>query len=188
MRLSNLAGPVRFRAPQSRSARALAVVTLLSLLAFQYAIWDKEQLLASGQELLLRLRPYDPRSLMQGDYMRLAYALDADLEELEDMNSGKALLRVETLPNGRQVGELEEQRGKGNPLDAPATPNIVIAWHTDSRSARLRLPDSFLFQEGHAEAYADARYAVLRCSPSGQCLLTGLADEEGKDIIPAANP
>ena len=43
-----------------------------------YDIWQKQQVVNNGQQILLRLRPVDPRSLMQGDFMQLRYA-DIDL-------------------------------------------------------------------------------------------------------------
>ena len=36
-------------------------------------IWQKEQLIAHGQPVFVELAPVDPRSLMQGDYMRLEF-------------------------------------------------------------------------------------------------------------------
>ena len=39
-----------------------------------YDILQKQQVVENGQQILLRLRPVDPRSLMQGDFMQLRYA------------------------------------------------------------------------------------------------------------------
>ena len=38
-----------------------------------WMIQQKEALIRDGDLVLLQLEPYAPRSLMQGDYMRLAY-------------------------------------------------------------------------------------------------------------------
>ena len=55
------------------------VLILIGLLASAGLVaWEvskKERLLASGDTVLLELAPVDPRSLMQGDYMRLDYAI-----------------------------------------------------------------------------------------------------------------
>lgn len=37
--------------------------------------------------------------------------------------------------------------------------------------------NSFFFQEGHAMDYAKARYGEFRVAGSGECILTGLRDE-----------
>jgi len=39
-----------------------------------YDIWQKQQVVDNGQQVLLKLIPVDPRSLMQGDFMQLRYA------------------------------------------------------------------------------------------------------------------
>jgi len=47
---------------------------ILVLGVANYDIWQKQQIVENGQQVLLKLRPVDPRSLMQGDFMRLRYA------------------------------------------------------------------------------------------------------------------
>jgi len=37
--------------------------------------------------------------------------------------------------------------------------------------------DAFFFQEGHAQDYTKARYGEFRVAGSGECMLTGLRDE-----------
>src|SRR5262245_64792976 len=44
-----------------------------------YSIYEKEQIKAHGETILLELAPVDPRSLMQGDYMRLRYAIERNI-------------------------------------------------------------------------------------------------------------
>jgi hypothetical protein len=56
---------------------ALTAVATLGLVNVQ--IWEKETVIARGQPVFVELAPVDPRSLMQGDYMRLAYRGPRDL-------------------------------------------------------------------------------------------------------------
>lgn len=55
------------------------IVILLNLVLllgfFNWSVVQKEETLAKGRLVLLELAPVDPRSLMQGDYMRLNYAI-----------------------------------------------------------------------------------------------------------------
>jgi uncharacterized membrane-anchored protein len=48
---------------------------VLVLVVVNASVLDKERLLASGTPVLLELAPVDPRSLIQGDYMELDYAI-----------------------------------------------------------------------------------------------------------------
>ncbi len=63
----------------------LLVLIAVILAVMNTAIWQKEQILAEGETVYLKLAPVDPRSLMQGDYMRLRYAIDNQLPR--DSNS-----------------------------------------------------------------------------------------------------
>ena len=51
----------------------IAVATLAMLAIVNFGIWQRENLLQSGRVVLLELVPVDPRSLVQGDFMRLSY-------------------------------------------------------------------------------------------------------------------
>jgi len=54
--------------------KAVALVAGLLVLAFvNYGIYGRERLVREGRVMVLRLAPVDPRSLMQGDYMRLRF-------------------------------------------------------------------------------------------------------------------
>ena len=59
----------------NRTLAALAVLGLIVVLgATNYVIWQRQQVVDNGYPVLLDLRPVDPRSLIQGDYMVLRYA------------------------------------------------------------------------------------------------------------------
>ena len=59
-----------------RWERLIVVAALvLILVLINWQIWSKERHLAEGEVVFLELAPVDPRSLMQGDYMALRFAL-----------------------------------------------------------------------------------------------------------------
>lgn len=53
----------------------------------QYQIRQYENILVNGTKVILRLAPVDPRSLMQGDYMQLNYAIRTDANSLLSSDS-----------------------------------------------------------------------------------------------------
>src|SRR5918999_5683153 len=68
----------------SRARGALVAAGLVLVLAVPNAlIVQKERLLAAGTPMLLELAPVDPRSLIQGDYMSLDYAM---VRQIADSN------------------------------------------------------------------------------------------------------
>ena len=164
----------------------------LVLGAINLQIAEKEAILEEGRTVLLRLRPVDPRSLMQGDYMRLAY--EETLLPRE---------RTDLPPDGRIVVALDEDgvarfvrvHGGGEPPRAGEALLRYRLRHPPGLDAAIGPPElsfgaeSFTFQEGHAEAYQRAAYGVLKVDPEGGSVLVGLADEDRRPIVPdAAGP
>lgn len=158
-----------------RNGAAAALLLLVTLGAFQYAIHARESLLEKGDILLLALAPADPRSLMQGDYMALSYALENELDAGDFPLRGYAILK----PDERGAARLVEVRAKRG---APSPELYAVPYHRETWKIVLGLPHSFLFEEGQAERYAAAAYGIFRCAPDGDCLLTGLADENGRNL------
>jgi Uncharacterized membrane-anchored protein len=153
---------------------AALIAGLLVLLLVNASIYQREQLLSTGNVVLLELAPVDPRSLMQGDYMALRFKLENDF-------------RAQPLPtaeNGRVVVQLDERgvatflrRDDGSPL-RPGE----LALKYRIRNTQLKFAtNAFFFEEGTADRYTAARYGEFRVAPSGDMLLTALRD---KDLQP----
>jgi uncharacterized membrane-anchored protein len=141
----------------------------LALAVPNYAIIQKERLLRSGTTMLVELAPVDPRSLIQGDFMRLNYAMARD----PAFDRGLP-------PDGHFVVQLDENgvarfvrvHQPGSPLGAG---EHLLLYRR--RGSRLRIgTDAFFFQEGRANRYAGARYGELRVDESGGSVLVGLRD------------
>lgn len=152
-----------------------------------FSVCQKEKLLSQGATFYLKLAPVDPRSLMQGDYMRLNYDINNRISEAEIQNKGfsynaKAVLTLDS--DG--IASFSRLYKKGEALtDAEIKVNIIrtrrggllLGWQSASVA-----PSSFLFQEGLAPKYQNAKYAVLKADTGGSVLLAALADENRKEI------
>jgi uncharacterized membrane-anchored protein len=158
-----------------RLGLALAGLALVLALA-NWTIAQKRAVIEHGQVLLLELRPADPRSLFQGDYMALALA-DATMPDAAT---------ISTLPHrGTVILALDENHvGRFARLDdgtAIKSGELRVQYrrHQDWRGPRLDYgAQSFFFQEGDAALYQNARYALLRVAEDGSTVLTDLADED----------
>ena len=164
---------------RARLAIVLAGLALVLGLA-NWNIAQKRTILATGEVLLLELQPVDPRSLMQGDYMALALAESAmpSATVIENLPySGTVVLSLDESGVGRYA-----RPDDGSPLKDREL-RVRYRRHEDWRGPRLDYgAQSFFFQEGDAELYQDARYAVLRVAPDGGTVLTDLADEAREPI------
>jgi uncharacterized membrane-anchored protein len=146
---------------------------VLVLGAVNGLIAQKERVLARGEMALLPLAPVDPRSLMQGDYMRLRYELRAADSLRED---GFVVFRLDA----NRVATVDRVYQPGEPL-APGE-HLLRARY---RQGQVRLgAEAFYFQEGQADLYARASYGELRVAPDGESVLVGLRSKDREPLGP----
>jgi uncharacterized membrane-anchored protein len=132
-------------------------------------VLHKEHILAEGEPLLLSLAPVDPRSLVEGDYMSLRYAITADQDWPTD---GLMVL-------GRDAKNVGSLVGRYRPGQALGPGEILLRYRRRGYVTRLGA-EAFYFQEGTADRYRDAKYGELRVASSGESVLVGLRDKDGK--------
>jgi len=143
---------------------------LLALLVPNALVLQKERLLADGTAVLLELAPVDPRSLIQGDYMRLDYAIERQLADSQRHWPRTGQIVVALDDNG--VARFVRRHDGRTPLG----PREHLLTYR-RRGGRIRIgTDAFHFQEGHEPRYRLARYGEVRVSSSGTSVLVGLRD------------
>ena len=181
------------------------VIALLG--AVNYKVQQFEDVLATGKPVVLKIAPVDPRSLMQGDYMVLNYAIlseiqqsqflsesDESLESNESIDAGEANETIgidESSPSGKKAYILvhldknhvatfcEEQ--SEIPTDFKhCTPNVYLPIRYKDWLPELPSQDYF-FAEGKGEYYAQAEYAEYRFK-DGILLLARLLDKDLKGL------
>ncbi|HBZ08055.1 MAG TPA: hypothetical protein DEP03_17405 [Massilia sp.] len=155
------------RAPATRERwRRLAIggAGALVLVVANTAIWEKEALIRNGAPVYVELAPVDPRSLMQGDYMALNYALPP---EVALSAADAAMLVARRAPNGVAT-PLRIHEG-----EALAADEMLI--ELVRKKGRLMIAsDAWYFAEGEAERWSHARYGEFRVDAKGKALLVGL--------------
>ncbi len=161
----------------SRRARlGIACSALLVLAVANFSIWQKETLIAEGQPVFIELGPVDPRSLIQGDYMRLAFMLPAvDTTTFERAQRPRAVGSIDargvvTLVRVDQAGAL-----------VPGEIGIAL---TRTSNGWTVATDAWYFPEGDGERLARARYGEFRVMPDGRALLVGLRGPRLEALTP----
>lgn len=159
-------------------SRILIIVNVVILLGyFNWSVYTKEKTLKDGQLVLMQLAPVDPRSLMQGDYMRLNYnEANSDLIKPETPLRGYAILRTDSNHIGRIVRiqkDLEPIHNNESAIRYKKTYNFL------SLGA-----EAFFFEEGQDSIYNRAVYGGLKIDNKGRSLLVGLYDEDFQLIRP----
>ncbi|MBH9553574.1 GDYXXLXY domain-containing protein [Inhella gelatinilytica] len=161
---------------RSRSL-ALLVATAAGLAVINVGILQKERLLAQGEPLFVELAPVDPRSLMQGDYMRLNYALLRSVGEWPP-RPGAQRPQVVLKRDAQGVGHFV-RRAEG-PAALASDERLLELSPKDGRWTVVS--DAWFFREGEATRWQAARYAELRVLPDGRALLVGLRGEGQKAL------
>ena len=148
----------------------IAVLALVN-----YSIYQKEQLLANGRVVFLELAPVDPRSLMQGDYMALRFALQNAVLSSGNLRDGHIVVGLDTrgVATFRRIDDT-------TPL---AADELKLFYRVREKDVKLGT-NAFFFQEGDASHYSGARYGEARIDNDGQLLLTGLRDESLRKLGP----
>lgn len=155
------------------------IVILVNLIVllwyFNSSILKKETLLADGTLILLELAPVDPRSLMQGDYMILRYAISNGIHHDSIPNRGFCIVKLEENGVAKKI-RLQEKR-------TPMYENEIPIEYTTKKWDGIHIgAESYFFQEGEAEKYERAKYGGIKVDAQGNSILIGLFDENRKQI------
>lgn len=159
-------------APRAMSYTRALIVAGLALVvgSVDTSILRKERVKSEGEVVFLELAPRDPRSLMQGDYMALEFALARQL------GTGAAAQPQGFIPvalDERHVAHL-----------APSDSASPLRIRYRMRKGRPWVgTNAFFFEEGSAARYQQARFGEFRVDrESGEAILVGLRDRELKAL------
>ena len=173
------------------------VIALLG--AVNYKVQQFEDVLATGKPVVLKIAPVDPRSLMQGDYMVLNYAILSEFQQSrvlpetnesnettentgidESSTSEKKAYILVHLDKNHVATFCEEQ--SEIPTDFKyCTPNVYLPIRYKGGWLPKLPSQDYFFAEGKGEYYAQAEYAEYRFK-DGILLLARLLDKDLKGL------
>jgi len=150
----------------------IALGALLVLGALNFAIVGKERIKRDGEVVYLALAPVDPRSLIQGDYMALRFAI---VREIEGRNeAGKRFARDGEVA---RVGVALDDRRVASLAADDAAASIRLRYRIRDGHVWLGT-NAFFFEEGTAERFSNARFGEFRVDrASGEAVLVGLRND-----------
>ena len=185
------------------------VIALLG--AVNYKVQQFEDVLATGKPIVLKIAPVDPRSLMQGDYMVLNYAILSEFQQSqvlpesnESLESNEPIDAVESNETTETTG-IDESSPSGKkayilvhldknhvatfceeqseiPTDFKhCTPNVYLPIRYKGGWLPKLPSQDYFFAEGKGEHYAQAEYAEYRFK-DGILLLARLLDKDLKGL------
>lgn len=152
---------------------------VILLILFNQSISKKEDLLANGKLILLELAPADPRSLIQGDYMRLRYTIARGIRNKDKIAKQGYCVVTLNADNVAERVRLQEDKSPANEGEYLIKYTVSKRWFIWQISIGA---ESFFFQEGEAKKYDKARYGAIKADKEGSSVLLGLYDENLKLI------
>ena len=151
------------------------VACAVALVLVNWTILRRERHLHDGRVVYLELAPVDPRSLMQGDYMALRFAVEQSIDTSAD-GGGYLVVRVDD----RAVATFA-RHDAGMPL---APDEMRLRYRVRGGSPKFAT-NAFFFQEGDADLYESAQYGEFRVDEGGELLLTGLRGRQLERLGPS---
>lgn len=180
-----------FKSPETKQERYLNWIALITLVValclINLAIFNKERHLSSGQSVLLKLAPVDPRSLMQGDYMALRFQLGNEIYQHAPRTPEWNPRRDHLLPaDGQVIVTLDRHRVaqfhdlyRGQELKEH---QLLLKYRI--RNDRVKFAtNAFFFEEGQAERFETSEYGEFRVNGEGELLLVAMFDKNFEKII-----
>ena len=163
-------------------------LVVLSLIVFLVMIVKNEVHLQHSESIYVRLKPVDPRSLIQGDYMALSYQLY--FSDVKELSNKEDVSFLQNKPKVLAYVELDAQRKviktSFNSKLIKSHPSVAHRLMLKNPSNRMDLlypaSNSFLFAEGLAECYQAAQYAEFKVNQQGEAILASLRGESLQDL------
>lgn len=136
---------------------------------------DMELTRARGDQIYLKLAPVDPRSMIQGDFMRLRYDVGREASRaMGDAPDDGTLIVALDGDNVASFASFEDGRGLANGEHR-------LAYRV--RDGRVDVgTNSWMFQEGTADVWNQAKYGEFRVLPTGRAVLVGLRDAQLQEL------
>lgn len=156
----------------------IAIVIVLQLSYVGYHAASSEALLSSGTQVKLAVEPLDPRSLLQGDYVRLNYNISTPpANVVQQLESGRSLNRIKVVlrqgDNGVYVFDRLYKSG-----DALSGKEIVINGSWNGWQSIYYGIETYFVPEGTGtETEQNARFAYVKVGANGNALLERLSKE-----------
>jgi uncharacterized membrane-anchored protein/uncharacterized membrane protein len=152
----------------------IASVVVLQLVLLGVQIGTSEKLLAEGRTIKLELLPIDPRSMLQGDYVRLRYDIAESPISPDDENNYREKISVALAPDAQGVYRFQSILKPGDSLREG---EVRINGRLDYSRIVYGI-ESFFVPEGTGlEVERTAKFAEVKVAANGDAILVRLLPE-----------
>jgi uncharacterized membrane-anchored protein len=143
----------------------LVVPAVLVMVIINHGIWQKEQVLQQGATVFVELAPVDPRSLMQGDYMTLSFALPPTPDG--DAPAAGFVVAARGENGVAALNRFYDGHGELGPDE------LLIEVKRKGTDYVL-VTDAWFFKEGEGSRWSGAKFDEFRVNRDGRAVLVSL--------------
>ncbi|WP_082595426.1 GDYXXLXY domain-containing protein [Paenibacillus sp. Soil750] len=156
----------------------IALLVLLQVAAMSLQIGKSEYLLSHGKLIKLQLQPLDPRSLIQGDYVRLRYTISEPpiyQDNVEERTSNGKIAVVLGPSGASTVYEFRREYKDGDQL---APDEVRLNGEREGYEGIKYGIENFFIPEGTGRTYEqNAKFAEVKVSANGDAILVRLTEK-----------
>ncbi|WP_198077882.1 GDYXXLXY domain-containing protein [Acinetobacter calcoaceticus] len=158
------------------------ILAIATTLFFVGLIAKNEWHLDHSKSIFIELKPVDPRSILQGDYMALAYELNLQtpkpLAEKENETLNQRIFNYASIHAKVSLDSHNKViRTILEPNNLSPEQSLILKNPENRYQALYPASRSFLFAEGLAQCYQKAKYAEFKVNTKGEVILFDLRGE-----------
>ncbi|WP_175330435.1 GDYXXLXY domain-containing protein [Candidatus Ichthyocystis hellenicum] len=160
------------------NAKIMIIWLIIVIMFLNYAIYAKEKIRNSGENVFLEISPEGYRSIIKGYYIRLRYDIEKKIPYKYVSSSPDRGYIVVSVGNNKVAHFARMYAGE---VLSPS--ERLIRFHKNKNKYSISIvPSSFFVQETSVEAYKNSRYAIFKFGKSGEYILVKLADKDKRAI------
>ena len=155
-----------------KGVRKWVPIVIVQLFILVILIFQKETILRNGTDIILKVEPVDPRSLLQGDYVELSY----NISQVESENfSQQVYVLVEKDAKGiYQIKEIydtiEEAREEKTEEN-----QAILTGKSNGETITYGIEHFFIEEGTGREVEQNAKYAKIRVGSNGDAILISIS-------------
>jgi uncharacterized membrane-anchored protein len=135
-----------------------------------YLIIKNEINIQNSETIYLKTAPIDPRSILQGDYVKLNFEVgDAILRKKNYNKYSKAIIKL----SPKKIAYFDRFYEKNSKISK----NERVINFSKKGSRIVIGTDSYFFQEGKGKEYENKKYGKFKLDKNGNLLLIELIDK-----------
>lgn len=148
--------------------KGVLIYCVLLCVAFGGLIVKTQRDIRQAPSVYFKIVPVDPRALLSGDYMELAF----------DFETIARNLGFRPGDDSKDLNLFVGEDGVAGVEQTPSAKTLTLHFN----GTRFNVPHQFYFEEGTGETYEKASYAKMKVLPGGRLAIAALTDEQFNEL------